>query len=180
MADKMSTANIKAMAMTELGNWIEKGTAKRGWYTCEMTGVKMRGDEAIAQLDLQEETMQSILEQLQAEATEEAKAEDAEDQAAMEAAMEAKAQEMLVEVQNIEAFEGFTERLADHVALSGGKGIRLVEIKCQDCTSMRTIKVQDQFQVTRCVVCQKKHRNKIRAERRRQKRLEAKATEKSE
>ena len=46
-------------------------------------------------------------------------------------------------------------------------------IKCVDCGAERTIKVQDAFQVTRCVDCQKEHRRQRRSERRKEKKAEA-------
>jgi hypothetical protein len=71
-----------------------------------------------------------------------------------------------------------TEKLATHleVKMVEGKPVKLTTIKCEDCGDEREIKVQDTFQVTRCEGCQKKHRNKKRAERRRQQRAEARAS----
>lgn len=51
---------------------------------------------------------------------------------------------------------------------------KTVIINCVDCDAEREIKVQDAFQVKRCKECQKKHRNRLAAERRRQKRATAK------
>lgn len=45
-------------------------------------------------------------------------------------------------------------------------------IKCADCGEEREVKIQDVFQVTRCKDCQKKYRNKKRAERQKAKRAE--------
>lgn len=46
-------------------------------------------------------------------------------------------------------------------------------VACCDCGSIRTIAVQDAFQVKRCVACQKKHRTKKRTEIAKRKRQEA-------
>jgi ribosomal protein S27E len=51
-----------------------------------------------------------------------------------------------------------------------------VGIKCIDCGAIRTVHVQDAFQVKRCVLCQVKHRNSKRAERLKAKRVAAKVT----
>jgi hypothetical protein len=59
------------------------------------------------------------------------------------------------------------------------KGKRLphtTTVKCMDCGAERTIKVQDAFQVKRCVECQKEYRRRRRAELRRQRAKEAKDT----
>lgn len=45
-------------------------------------------------------------------------------------------------------------------------------IKCVDCGAERVIKVQDVFQVSRCVECQKKYRNHKRYEKRKQEEME--------
>jgi predicted Zn-ribbon and HTH transcriptional regulator len=70
-----------------------------------------------------------------------------------------------------------TDKLAVHLEIKmvEGKPVKMTTIECEDCGKERQIKVQDVFQVTRCPECQKKHRNKKRAERRRQQRAEAKA-----
>jgi len=54
------------------------------------------------------------------------------------------------------------------VLLSSGKWTfgPTTTITCQDCGKERVIKIQDSFQVTRCVECQKKRQNRIRNEKR--------------
>lgn len=69
---------------------------------------------------------------------------------------------------------GATDRLKVHIATEAtvkGAVPKMIVIECQDCGESRLIKVQDQFQVTRCKECQRKHRNA----KRRQKRAEKKA-----
>lgn len=56
-------------------------------------------------------------------------------------------------------------------------------VECKDCGSERVVKVQDAFQVKRCKECQKRLRNKKRADRakiRREERRKEKAVEKLE
>lgn len=62
------------------------------------------------------------------------------------------------------------------VQLSSGATVvgPTVVIQCVDCGKDRTIKIQDKFQVTRCMDCQKKHRNKARYEKRKAKMKEKK------
>jgi hypothetical protein len=50
-----------------------------------------------------------------------------------------------------------------------------VKIKCSDCGTEREIKVQDKFQVRRCVDCQKEHRKALRRQKLKAKREAAKA-----
>lgn len=45
--------------------WLEEGTANRGWYTCIITGKKMRGEEAREQLAMQEQSIQDMMEVIQ-------------------------------------------------------------------------------------------------------------------
>ena len=47
-----------------------------------------------------------------------------------------------------------------------------VDIKCEDCGATRNIATQDVFQVKRCVECQKKYKNRKRAELAKKKRAE--------
>lgn len=49
----------------------------------------------------------------------------------------------------------------EKVTLSSGHVVesKTVTIACVDCGTERIVKIQDQFQVKRCIPCQKKHRN---------------------
>lgn len=51
---------------------------------------------------------------------------------------------------------------------------KTTSVVCCECGAIRTIAVQDAFQVKRCVACQKKHRTKKRTEIAKRKRQEAK------
>lgn len=80
-------------------------------------------------------------------------------------AVEEEAAEEVVEVEVVEPAETKPAKTAKP---------KTVIINCVDCDAEREIKVQDAFQVKRCKECQKKHRNRLAAERRRQKRAAAK------
>lgn len=141
-------------------NWLAEESNK-GWYTCLITGKKFRGVDA---------------EEIQAEMNRYVKVINAAEnqQEAMGEIAMAEDQENVVVVEQED--ETMTHRLENHIALRtaahGGKpkGIKLVSINCEDCGEERIIKVQDLHQVKRCVSCQKAHRNRVRAEKRREKR----------
>lgn len=182
-------------------NWIEEGTAQRGWYTCILTGKKLRGTDAEAQFALQE----SMIAAHRSELVELAKDEvAAAHEAHLEAQEDAAAITHQTDILNLTheqderlletGFEGISKRqydlytfsrdqmsgsLWDHLnnvdARPEAKPIKTLTIKCQ-CGAERKIKPQDQFQVTRCVPCQISHRNAIRADKRKAKRAAAKVT----
>lgn len=73
-------------------------------------------------------------------------------------------------------------KLWDHIHseaafVAAPDGVKLISIDCCDCGVERKIKPQDAFQVKRCAICQNKHRNAVRAEKRKAKRAEAKQGE---
>lgn len=166
--------------ITELGfaNWLEE-TNNRGWFTCILTGKKFRGEQAASMLIDQQIAIsehEALQESAEADAADIAKEE-------AQALAQSLGQAILkptVAPQEIgeedEYNRSITVRLYSHLeekALAG-QAIKTTQINCEDCGVLRSIKVQDVFQVTRCVVCQKQHRNRKRAERRRQQRAEAK------
>jgi len=57
---------------------------------------------------------------------------------------------------------------------------KTIVIKCVDCQTERTIKPQDVFQVKRCPECQKKSRNKARAQYRKDRRQREKQQQEAE
>lgn len=155
-------------------NWLAE-ESNRGWYTCLITGKKFRGDDA---------------EEIQAEMDRYVKvinaAENEQEAMGEVAMMEDQVEEFNNEIDNAvvdleQEEETMTHRLENYIAMRamahGGhpKGIKLVSINCADCDEERIIKVQDLHQVKRCVSCQKKHRNRVRAEKRRAKRAAEKA-----
>lgn len=189
-------------------NWIDVESKNRGWYTCSITGAKFRGqvaEDMIAQqeiaiterqgeIETNEESEQmsagllatvtadiEMEEQMDAELEAFGEIESTEKKEARQGMVRTITPRMMEE-EVVPFNEHITERLVDHVQVQMlvGKAVKLTAIKCEDCGAEREIKVQDAFQVTRCPGCQKKHRNRKRAERRRQQRAEAKANESAE
>lgn len=66
-----------------------------------------------------------------------------------------------------------TNKLLAHIEAMklAGKPIKTVLIKCEDCGRLRMVKVQDQFQVTRCIAHTRDYRNAIRRAKRKSKRM---------
>src|SRR5690606_8883836 len=154
--------------VADLEAWLHP-EGNRGWYTCQITGKKIRGQKAKAILAKQEELMEWVVEQIEQEQVENAMAEEAKQQMEMENYL---AENQITE-QTIE--EGkITKRLVVHIQ-TVGRPVKTTTINCVDCGKERVIKVQDAFQVKRCVDCQKKHRNRRRAECRREKRAQERA-----
>ena len=158
--------------IADLEVWLHPESNK-GWHTCQITGKKIRGQKAKAILAEQEELMEWVVEQIEQEQIEDAKMEEAEQQVEME--------NQLAEIQIVEQIEKgkITERLVAHIQ-TAGRPMKTTTINCEDCGKERVIKVQDAFQVKRCVECQKKHRNRRRAERRREKRAQEKAMQQAQ
>lgn len=153
--------------VADLEAWLHP-QGNKGWYTCQITGKKIRGQKARAILAEQEKLMDWVIDQIEQEQIEDAKAEEAKQQVEME--------NYLAEIQIAEQIEKgkITERLAAHIQ-TASRPMKTTTINCVDCGKERVIKVQDAFQVKRCVSCQKKYRNRRRAERRREKRAQEKA-----
>lgn len=186
-------------AKEKMTNWITEGTQVRGWYTCEKTGKKFRGVDAADQLaaqdeqisiefyQLEEEQEQAYLESEQAEA--DVQAEEKHFARTIGLAAESEAVHPISEENPSEALVTFdpqllgivtaTDKLIEHVSVQAvvGKPVKLTTINCKDCGEGRTIKVQDVFQVERCEDCQKKHRNKLRTQRRREKKAAEQSAE---
>lgn len=187
MTEMMTKEEILEMArMMGFEHWLDGGPNGRGWYTCLLTGKKFRGAQAKAMLEEQRRAMEERVSEIQIEEEKmemmEQIALEIEEQA--EAAGDDQPQDQTAEQDQAVAADlpqddryRYTQRLADHIAISriSGKPVKTVTIECIDCGMPRIIKVQDAFQVKRCPECQRKHRNRKRAERRRQKQLEEKA-----
>lgn len=163
--------------VADLEAWLHP-VGNRGWYTCQITGKKIRGQKAKAILAKQEELMEWVIEQIEQEQIEEAKAEEAEREyiESAEAEQQVEMENLLAEIQIAGHIEKgkITKRLVAHIQ-TAGRPMKTTTINCVDCGKERIIKVQDAFQVKRCVDCQKKHRNRRRAERRREKRAQERA-----
>ena len=149
-------------------NWLSEDS-NRGWYTCLITGKKFRGADA----EKIQEEMNKFMKVINA-------AENKQEAMAEVAMEEDQVEEFNHELDNAgQEDEVMTDRLENHIqeraAAHGGhpKGVKLVSINCTDCDEERIIKVQDLHQVKRCVSCQKKHRNRMRAEKRRLKKQAA-------
>ena len=161
---KMTNSLLEIAKGLGAQNWLAE-ESNRGWYTCLITGKKFRGVDAE---EIQEEMNRYVKVINAAENKQEAMREVAmaEDQGEFNNAV----------VMEQENEETMTHRLENHIAMRtmahGGqpKGIKLVSINCEDCEEERIIKVQDLHQVKRCVSCQKAHRNRVRAEKRKEKR----------
>lgn len=50
------------------------------------------------------------------------------------------------------------------------RGVKLVEIYCEECGALRLVKPQDRFQVKLCIKCTRRKRTKKRSQRRRERR----------
>lgn len=179
-------------------HWINDGTAVKGWYTCEITGKKFRGDMAWAQLEKQEADIQFMITMIEDTNMEnemdDELGEDTQHAAKMalvnaglmsrperEGKMVARIMESVDKPTAAPVDKGdlegqITDALAVHLneEADKGKNVALVTIQCEDCGAKRLIKPQDAFQVRRCEECQKKHRNAMRAQRRREKRAQDK------
>lgn len=167
--------------------WLTEGTYNRGWAFNEITDEKIR----ITQADFDDRIAYQKM-KLEQEAAEE-EAEQIEEVEVVEGKIPANALDIDMDVPVIDTETGdwweiedgvkgtvfpsevgATDRLKVHIATEAtvkGAVPKMIVIECQDCGESRLIKVQDQFQVTRCKECQRKHRNA----KRRQKRAEKKA-----
>lgn len=125
----------------------------RGWYTDLIGGKKMRGKDAEEQIQRQISVMERIEELIK----EEAKAQEQEEEAQAD--------------QEPDISENLKQYIRTH------NNVKTKTIKCVDCDRERIIKVQDAFQVKRCISCQKKYRNRKRTER---KQARAKAEKKAQ
>ena len=155
--------NLEMVVKQELaqetnGIWLGENS-NRGWYTCEITNKKMRGDVAREQLQAQEEA-QKKYEQSQQQSK------------APKKEVTHIGEEIIHDIAEGSSHK-ITDRLIAHIA-THGRPMKTTTISCVDCGRDRIIKVQDAFQVKRCVECQKKHRNRRRREIRREKRLQEK------
>lgn len=199
MTNELVQGNMEVATKLGAENWIIEGQLQSGWYTCILTGKKFRSAGAAAQLAKQSQMMADA-EAAEAEsevcAAGEAEMERQED--AVVAEQEAPIDWSKMDISKLSPDEqeqfladgNASERKWDeyifsstgmamklHQHLNGGFDlgkVKVTKINCEDCGVERIIKVQDAFQVTRCVPCQHKHRNAIRAEKRKAKREAAK------
>ena len=188
---KMDDKAVVEIAQELLGfeNWITE-ESNSGWHTCLITGKKMRSTKARQQLEKQKDSMAYIEDKIMESEAEEAEQKevvgkydgmaDKLSQMSEEEFIESDEGAKATEAENAQSEavvfgeEQMTTRLHSHYTeyTASGKAIKMTTIECEDCGAPRKIKVQDKFQVTRCVDCQKKHRNRRRAQRRKEKRQE--------
>lgn len=176
----------EAMEFAGLGMWISESSKVGAWYSCEVTGRKMRGKEAVAlQLEAQKNAMTAYLEHLDKLQEEEARVAE-EDAAAREIELEAvgkaiiegrdqgisNAMDQMLEAQGVIVDPALmTPALYAHVQKmeADGKGhhVKLVTIRCatDGCINRRTIKTSDQFQVKHCTGCAREAKNAKRRKR---------------
>lgn len=66
-----------------------------------------------------------------------------------------------------------TSKLLDHIEIMkmAGKPVKTVIVECKDCGRRRMVKIQDAFQVDRCVAHMKGYRNAVRRAKRRAKKV---------
>jgi len=173
----MANREIIERVKQELGCWIEEGTAKKGWYTCQITGRKLRGQEAQEQLQRQREAIaraeveqehELALEQQKLAQEEVAVTAEVSKREAVDVATDEVVRQIGIPSNMKEIGNKMTARLRSHLLQRGG--VDLVSIRCIDCGAERLIKPQDAFQVKRCVDCQHTYRKAKRAAARRAKR----------
>lgn len=159
-------------------NWLSE-EANRGWHTCLLTGKKFRGQEAKDMIEMQEQAIiewETEAEQEEVEHEAQVIADIEQDYLeSQEAEEQTKAENDHAEALILDDNDGIevTDNLRQYLLTH--PGTKTIIINCADCEKKRRIKPQDAFQVKRCISCQKKYRNKRRAERRRQKRQEERA-----
>lgn len=164
-------------------NWLNPESTGRGWYTCILTNKKFRGDQAMEMLKAQEDYL------IELEADNSVPVGEADVEEIIEMIEEIKEKEtpvvkasapviwndVAVGGQEIKAMR--TENLDTHIAIETQikkKPVKTTIIYCCDCGAPREIKVQDQFQVKRCPICQKAYRNLKRRESRKAKKNNSK------
>lgn len=179
MAQNNQDEFIEMVMQHGAGNWLEE-KGNKGWYKCIITGNKFRGD-IVKEIREQMEEVKKAIEQADREREAEEHAEEERTEGETQPQQKVAALEKALKENEEKEFEKMSDRLHVHIHhhVQGGivKGIKLTTIKCMDCNEERVIKVQDVFQVKRCVKCQKKYRNKMRVERRRRQREAAAGNE---
>ena len=119
--------------------------SNKGWYECKVCGSKFRGAEAKALLGDYSDLPMGVTQigNLRINKNE-----------GGTTTMHLSNDEgpELVKPEHVEPVKSI---ISSGVEVSG----KVATIICEDCGTERVIKIQDQFQVKRCVACQKKHRN---------------------
>ena len=151
---------LERARMAGVENWIDPNTQNKGWYTCLLTGKKMRGQQAQDQITRQEVLVSEWTREINS--MKDSMDGEAEIQAEIEKPKKIVGVDVMVEFKGETLTVKSTPTLVAHQMTGNAKKIKTTLINCIDCGAQREIKVQDIFQVKRCPHCQAEHRKAVR------------------
>ena len=151
---------LERAKMAGVENWIDPNTQSKGWYTCLLTGKKMRGQQAQDQITRQEVLVGEWTREINS--MKDSMDGEAEIQAEIEKPKKIIGVDVMVEFKGETLTVKSTPTLVAHQMTGNAKKIKTTLINCIDCGAQREIKVQDIFQVKRCPHCQAEHRKAMR------------------
>lgn len=151
---------LERAKMAGIENWIDPNTQSKGWYTCLLTGKKMRGQQAQDQITRQEVLVGEWTREINS--MKDSMDGEAEIQAEIEKPKKIIGVDVMVEFKGETLTVKSTPTLVAHQMTGNAKKIKTTLINCIDCGAQREIKVQDIFQVKRCPHCQAEHRKAVR------------------
>lgn len=151
---------LERARMAGVENWIDPNTQSKGWYTCLLTGKKMRGQQAQDQITRQEVLVGEWTREINS--MKDSMDGEAEIQAEIEKPKKIIGVDVMVEFKGETLTVKSTPTLVAHQMTGDAKKIKTTLINCIDCGAQREIKVQDIFQVKRCPHCQAEHRKAMR------------------
>ena len=151
---------LERARMAGVENWIDPNTQSKGWYTCLLTGKKMRGQQAQDQITRQEVLVGEWTREINS--MKDSMDGEAEIQAEIEKPKKIIGVDVMVEFKGETLTVKSTPTLVAHQMTGNAKKIKTTLINCIDCGAQREIKVQDIFQVKRCPHCQAEHRKAVR------------------
>ena len=151
---------LERARMAGVENWIDPNTQSKGWYTCLLTGKKMRGQQAQDQITRQEVLVGEWTREINS--MKDSMDGEAEIQAEIEKPKKIIGVDVMVEFKGETLTVKSTPTLVAHQMTGSAKKIKTTLINCIDCGAQREIKVQDIFQVKRCPHCQAEHRKAMR------------------
>lgn len=151
---------LERARMAGVENWIDPNTQSKGWYTCLLTGKKMRGQQAQDQITRQEVLVGEWTREINS--MKDSMDGEAEIQAEIEKPKKIIGVDVMVEFKGETLTVKSTPTLVAHQMTGSAKKIKTTLINCIDCGAQREIKVQDIFQVKRCPHCQAEHRKAVR------------------
>lgn len=151
---------LERARMAGVENWIDPNTQSKGWYTCLLTGKKMRGQQAQDQITRQEVLVGEWTREINS--MKDSMDGEAEIQAEIEKPKKIIGVDVMVEFKGETLTVKSTPTLVAHQMTGNAKKIKTTLINCIDCGAQREIKVQDIFQVKRCPHCQAEHRKAMR------------------